>query len=202
MIFAFVLDTSGSMNQRSANGMTMLDCAKAAIEHFLKVRARDAAQRNDRYFLFSCEEGMGAIKSGWKESFSAFVNTVKQLKAVDMTALGAALKTSFDHLNQYRLQSNIDNYGLGRNPWFLDPTMVIVLTDGGELTASSGAAVPERLMLPSVPAMPGSELTREPFRWDQRLFAIALRLAGADDASDGMMGTDEKPAAIDRKSVV
>lgn len=26
--------------------------------------------------------------------------------------------------------------------------------------------------------IPGSELTREPFRWDQRLFALVLRLTG------------------------
>lgn len=26
--------------------------------------------------------------------------------------------------------------------------------------------------------IPGSELTREPFRWDQRMFALVLRLAG------------------------
>ena len=27
--------------------------------------------------------------------------------------------------------------------------------------------------------LPGSELTKEPFRWDQRLFALILRVAGA-----------------------
>lgn len=26
--------------------------------------------------------------------------------------------------------------------------------------------------------LPGSELTKEPFRWDQRLFALVLRIAG------------------------
>lgn len=27
-------------------------------------------------------------------------------------------------------------------------------------------------------SIPGSEMTREPFRWDQRLFALVLRLTG------------------------
>ena len=27
-------------------------------------------------------------------------------------------------------------------------------------------------------SVPGSELTREPFRWDQRLYALVLRMAG------------------------
>lgn len=26
--------------------------------------------------------------------------------------------------------------------------------------------------------LPGSELTKEPFRWDQRLFSLVLRLSG------------------------
>jgi hypothetical protein len=65
-----------------------------------------------------------SVYQGWKESFSSFVSTVKMLEAYDMTNLGQALKTSFDHLNQFRLQTNIDNYGQGRNPAFIDPAMV------------------------------------------------------------------------------
>ena len=34
------------------------------------------------------------------------------------------------------------------------------------------------LNLPMHSAVPGSELTREPFRWDQRLYALVLRMAG------------------------
>lgn len=34
----FVLDTSASMNQRTSGGLTLIDCAKSAVEHFLKVR--------------------------------------------------------------------------------------------------------------------------------------------------------------------
>lgn len=53
MIVVFVVDTSVSMNQvTSAGNMTVLDCAKALIEHFLKVRGRTQPQlmRTDRYF--------------------------------------------------------------------------------------------------------------------------------------------------------
>jgi hypothetical protein len=62
MLLVFVIDTSASMNQRSAQGITLLDCAKAAVEHFVKIRGRDPATRNDRYFLVTCEEGITAIK--------------------------------------------------------------------------------------------------------------------------------------------
>lgn len=35
-----------------------------------------------------------------------------------------------------------------------------------------------QLHLPLTTPLPGSELTKEPFRWDQRLFALVLRIAG------------------------
>jgi hypothetical protein len=42
----------------------MLDCAKAAIEHFVKLRTRDPQNRNDRYFLITTEEQISAVKVG------------------------------------------------------------------------------------------------------------------------------------------
>ncbi len=63
MIILFVVDTSASMNQRTSNGMSILDCAKAAVEHFVKMRGRDPATRNDRYFLvITCDDALSAIK--------------------------------------------------------------------------------------------------------------------------------------------
>ena len=37
MLVVFLLDTSASMNQRCSNGLSLLDCAKSAVEHFHKV---------------------------------------------------------------------------------------------------------------------------------------------------------------------
>ena len=56
----------------------------------------------------------------------------------------------------------------------MEPAAVVLLTDGGELTSTS--RVESQLALPFTP-MPGSELTGEPFRWDQRLFSVVLRFA-------------------------
>ncbi|XP_072466588.1 integrator complex subunit 6 isoform X3 [Notamacropus eugenii] len=64
----------------------------------------------------------------------------------------------------------------GRNPFFLEPAIIITITDGSKLTTTSG--VQEELHLPLNSPLPGSELTKEPFRWDQRLFALVLRLPG------------------------
>ncbi len=60
MIVTFVIDTSASMNQRIYNGLSLLDCAKAAVEHFLKIRFREI--RNDRFFLVTFEDGPGSVK--------------------------------------------------------------------------------------------------------------------------------------------
>lgn len=44
-------------------------------------------------------------------------------------------------------------------------------------------------------SIPGSEMTREPFRWDQRLFALVLRLAGtpAVERDTGLVPSDSSP---------
>ncbi|KAG8585117.1 hypothetical protein GDO81_004897 [Engystomops pustulosus] len=86
-------------------------------------------------------------------------------------------------------------YGIkGRNPFFLEPAIIIAITDGSKLTSSSG--VQDELHLPLNSPLPGSELTKEPFRWDQRLFALVLRLPGATAVEQDQLNTvqvDESP---------
>ena len=43
--------------------------------------------------------------------------------------------------------------------------------------------------------IPGSELTKEPFRWDQRLFSLVLRLSGtpAVERDTGLVASDTSP---------
>ncbi|XP_061757671.1 integrator complex subunit 6 isoform X3 [Nerophis ophidion] len=130
--------------------------------------------------------------AGWKENHATFMCELKNLQASGLTTLGHALRTAFDLLNLNRLVSGIDNYGQGRNPFFLEPSVIITITDGNKLTHSSG--VPDELHLPLNSPLAGSELTKEPFRWDQRLFALVLRLPGAATADNEQLGsvpTDE-----------
>ncbi|XP_067147826.1 integrator complex subunit 6 isoform X6 [Apteryx mantelli] len=175
-ILLFLIDTSASMNQRTHLGTTYLDIAKGAVETFMKLRARDPASRGDRYMLVTFEEPPYAIKAGWKENHATFMNELKNLQAEGLTTLGQSLRTAFDLLNLNRLVTGIDNYGQGRNPFFLEPAIIITVTDGNKLTTTSG--IQEELHLPLNSPLPGSELTKEPFRWDQRLFALVLRLPG------------------------
>jgi hypothetical protein len=192
MIIVFVVDTSISMNQQtSAGNMTVLDCAKALIEHFLKVRARTAPlqMRSDRYFLTSTADSLDALKATWRDSFGTFVSQLKTLVAKDLGDVGVALQRTFDSLNQYRLHTGMDSFGCGRTPTFLEPTLIVALSDGGALL-SNGVVAPPHLTLPATNE-PGSEFVSEPFRWDQRLYALLLPFAAIDapDSAAGATGT-------------
>ncbi|XP_070113949.1 integrator complex subunit 6-like isoform X15 [Equus przewalskii] len=180
------------MNQRTDLGTSYLDIAKGAVELFLKLRARDPASRGDRYMLVTYDEPPYCIKAGWKENHATFMSELKNLQASGLTTLGQALRSSFDLLNLNRLISGIDNYGQGRNPFFLEPSILITITDGNKLTSTAG--IQEELHLPLNSPLPGSELTKEPFRWDQRLFALVLRLPGLASTEPEQLGsvpTDE-----------
>ncbi|XP_031471771.1 integrator complex subunit 6 isoform X2 [Phasianus colchicus] len=194
-ILLFLIDTSASMNQRTHLGTTYLDIAKGAVETFMKLRARDPASRGDRYMLVTFEEPPYAIKAGWKENHATFMNELKNLQAEGLTTLGQSLRTAFDLLNLNRLVTGIDNYGQGRNPFFLEPAIIITVTDGSKLTTTSG--IQEELHLPLNSPLPGSELTKEPFRWDQRLFALVLRLPGVSSPeSEQIAGVPVDDSAI------
>eukprot|EP01080_Neovahlkampfia_damariscottae_P004695 gene4695-8267_t len=173
MLILFLVDTSFSMIQKAQSGLSMLDICKSGIEYFIKIRNRDPAAKSDRYFLVSCENSPNCVKSGWKDNFSNFTNELKNLEAKSLTEIGPALAESFSLLNQYRLQTNIDNYGQGMYPYFYEPSVIIVLTDGGQFTSLDG--VQETLTLPNLASNMSSQLTKEPFRWDQRVFSITLK---------------------------
>ncbi|CAH2238969.1 jg19293 [Pararge aegeria aegeria] len=194
-IIVFLIDTSASMNQRAYLGgrPTLLDVAKGAVETFVKVRQRSPESRGDRYMLLTFEEPPANIKAGWKENLATFINELKNLQCLGLTTMGAALKHAFDVLNINRMQTGIDTYGQGRCPFYLEPSVIVVITDGGKL--SSNAGIQEEFNLPMNCPIPGSELTREPFRWDQRLFSLVLRLAGtpAVERDSGLVPSDSSP---------
>ncbi|EEB20415.1 dice1/dead/H box polypeptide, putative [Pediculus humanus corporis] len=194
-IIVFLIDTSASMNQRAYLGgrPTLLDVAKGAVETFVKVRQRSPESRVDRYMLLTFEDPPHNIKAGWKENLATFMNELKNLECTGLTTMGSALKHAFDVLNINRMQTGIDTYGQGRCPFFLEPSVIVVITDGGKLSNSSG--VPEEFILPMNSPIPGSELTREPFRWDQRLFSLVLRLSGTPpvERDIGLVPSDISP---------
>ncbi|XP_057663251.1 integrator complex subunit 6 isoform X2 [Diorhabda carinulata] len=121
------------------------------------------------------------------------MNELKNLQAHSLTTMGVAVKQAFDILNINRMTSGIDTYGQGRCPFFLETAVIVLITDGGKLTTVNG--VQEEFNLPMNSPIPGSEMTREPFRWDQRLFALVLRLTGtpAVERDSGLVPSDSSP---------
>lgn len=197
-IIVFLIDTSASMYQRAYLGgrPTLLDVAKSAVETFVKVRQRSPESRGDRYMLLTFEDPPNNIKAGWKENLATFMNELKNLQCSTMTTMGVALKHAFDMLNLNRMQTGIDTYGQGRCPFYLEPSVIVVITDGGRLSSGNGVQIDFNLPMHS--PIPGSELTREPFRWDQRLFALVLRLAGtpAVERDSGLVPNDASPIDV------
>ncbi|KAF7287926.1 integrator complex subunit 6 [Rhynchophorus ferrugineus] len=194
-IIVFLIDTSASMFQRTYIGgrTTLLDVAKSAVETFVKIRQRSIDSRIDRYMLLTFEESPNNIKAGWKENLATFMNELKNLQCYSMTTMGVAVKQAFDVLNINRMTSGIDTYGQGRCPFFLETAVIVLITDGGKLTTVNG--VQEEFNLPMTSPIPGYEMTREPFRWDQRLFALVLRLSGtpAVERDTGLVPSDSSP---------
>ncbi|XP_075243617.1 integrator complex subunit 6-B-like isoform X2 [Convolutriloba macropyga] len=178
----FLIDNSGSMNQRSFYGTTFLDIAKVAIENFIKIRQKSGGFSADRFMLLTTEEFPKNIKVNWKDS-QFLLSELKCLAATGVTLLGDGFKTAFDMLNLNRMISRIDNYGMGRNPWFLEPTLLLCLTDGHAFSSNKGPDIELTLPLSSVR---GSELTSEPYRWDQRVFSLVLQIPATGEAPENL----------------
>uniref|UniRef100_A0A1I8IIJ7 VWFA domain-containing protein n=1 Tax=Macrostomum lignano TaxID=282301 RepID=A0A1I8IIJ7_9PLAT len=137
-IIVFLMDNSASMNQRTYLGTTLLDVARGAVETLMKLRAREASSRWDRYMLVTLDDPPANIKAGWTENQAPFTQQLKLLRAHGVTTLGAGLKRTLDLLNLNRLQHGIDNYGCGRFPFYIEPAVIIALTDGRKLTSEAG----------------------------------------------------------------
>lgn len=172
---------------------TYLDIAKGAVETFLKYRQRSQDCMGDRYMLLTFEDPPSNIKAGWKENHATFMNELKNLQSCGLTTVGEALKSAFDLLNLNRMQSGIDTYGQGRCPFYLEPSIIILVTDGGRYSHRNGIDV--QLSLPLNINIPGAKLTKEPFRWDQRLFSLILRMSGhkGDERGEGKVPHDDSP---------
>ncbi|GAB5354182.1 hypothetical protein AAMO2058_000097700 [Amorphochlora amoebiformis] len=188
MIFLFLVDTGASMNQMTTKGITMLDSAKGAIEHFIKIRTHDPNARQDQYLLVTCAE----VVVGWGETINTFIEKVKSLRAYDKSSMAMALNRAFNLLNRFRM-SGVDTYGFGRRPWFIEPSNIILLTDGQisdmEYSYQNQTQDPLERFVPSISArcLPGYKddlfLSKSENRWDQRIFTIILRFPGIRDIS-------------------
>ncbi|EFP08671.1 hypothetical protein CRE_30268 [Caenorhabditis remanei] len=176
--FFFILDTSGSMSTRSHPQFSFFDLAKNYIETFIKVRTRHDSRiaigrENDRYFLMTTQTRYPENVKVVSEKLGGIV--VDELKKLTLPYGSAQLHhtilDAFRVLHVNRAQTGIDGVGTGRAIQNTEQVVMILLTDGSGI---SGIPIDFRLFFD--PPFLGSEMTKEAFRWDQKLYTVVFRI--------------------------
>lgn len=176
--FFFILDTSGSMSTRAHPQFSFFELAKSYIESFIKVRTRAdgrlmQGRENDRYFLSTTN---GKYPENIKViSEKTGGNVVEELKKLILpygtAPLHTAILDAFKVLHVNRAQTGIDGVGTGRVVQNSEQIILILLTDGPGI-----AGIPADFQMFFDPPFLGSEMTKEAFRWDQKLYTVVFRI--------------------------
>ena len=199
MFILALLDVSTCMAQQTQLGLTLLECAKSAVEQLLDSRRKEGLAQRDQYMLVLTADtpllptsSHTQVVCGWHDNarFLAALKAVQPLSAhsSDPSAspsqpspsyLSTAITASLDLLNQYSRPNGIDNFTRGRIVTYNEPALLLLLTTDQHNSST-------QLDLPSpcihVHAIqPGSLLhtATAPYRWDQRLFPVVMRLPSA-----------------------
>ncbi|KAA3675155.1 integrator complex subunit 6 [Paragonimus westermani] len=175
-IIVFLIDNSASMNQRTIQGTTLLDVAKSAVELFFKIRL--SKSRVDRYFILTLDPETNYMKlADWRQNvdLQCLHIALNNIKANGRASLSEGLQRTFRMLNLNRLQLGLENYGMGMFPSYIEPAVILCITDGcGNFKFDE--SVLKDISLSSIePTVFGQALTNAPFRWDYRLYSIILR---------------------------
>lgn len=130
MNIAFVIDTSPSMQQRTSQGASYLDCAKAAVEHSVKIRQRSGYDSSgDKYHLI-VTDAQFPIRSTWEHEFLHFSKSLSNIsRSTNCITLNQTLAIAFKQVNMFRHATSTDTYGFGRTPNKMEPGAIIVITD-------------------------------------------------------------------------
>ncbi|VDQ07118.1 unnamed protein product, partial [Trichobilharzia regenti] len=159
-IIVFLLDNSAAMNQRTFQGTTLLDVAKSATEVFFKL-------------------------TGWKQNVDIHLlhSALNNIKPDGQIDLSTGIQRTFRMLNINRLQLGLENYGMvfinfhlmffkGIYPSCIEPAVVICIT--GSISACT-LNENDASMASVESAVLGTVLTKDPYRWDYRLYSVVLR---------------------------
>ncbi len=102
------------------------------------MRERWAESGSDRYLLLTFDDPPLNLRSGWKESLSTFLSELKSLRAAGLSTFPAALSAAFDLLAVHRSQEGTETYAGGRSLFQLEPTLLLLLSDGGPFSSPQG----------------------------------------------------------------
>ncbi|KAK9762611.1 hypothetical protein K7432_011488 [Basidiobolus ranarum] len=174
MIIVFILDTSSSMSRPLAGGNTeenYLECAKAGVEHFFKLRRRTGGDNNEKYMLVTYDP-VDPIKSNFKDSAQILLDELRNVQVNSDHKYNDAevLKTVFEYLNIYRVFCGFDTPSQGRYPGLSESVLLLWFTDGGCNRNFNALDKLQEQGLNSI----GSELYCEPYRWDHRMYTFLI----------------------------
>ena len=207
MFILALLDVSAHMGQQTQLGLTLLECAKSAVEQLLDGRRVEGLAQRDQYMLVttsadappqqpdSSPDSHTRVVCGWHDS-PRFLSALKAVQTVPappcddcdgsydaprrpahqyVSYLCAAITASLDLLNRYSRPNGIDNFGRGRILSYNEPAIMLLFTTDqcDELRWYDSEESPY-VFVPS--RLDASAYSAQPYRWDQRLFPIVLRL--------------------------
>ncbi|CAH8833457.1 unnamed protein product [Trichobilharzia szidati] len=186
-IIVFLLDNSAAMNQRTFQGTTLLDVAKSATEVFFKIRM--SKSRVDRYFVLTLNSEPNYIKlTGWKQNVDIHLlhSALNNIKPDGQIDLSTGIQRTFRMLNINRLQLGLENYGMvsinfylmffkGIYPSCIEPAVVICITGSISACTLNENVINDASMASVESAVLGTVLTKDPYRWDYRLYSVVLR---------------------------
>ena len=166
MNIAFVIDTSHSMGQRTSQGVSFLDCAKAGVDHTIKTRQRLVYENSTEKYHLIVTDTQYPVRSTWEHDLCHFTKSLTTIKRVPQNlSLNQTIGLAFKHLNMFRHASSTDTYGHGRATSKVEPGAVVVYTD-----SQCEKLKPEEWRAPD-----SSEYTTGAWRYDQRLYVINLQ---------------------------
>ncbi|RKP03379.1 hypothetical protein CXG81DRAFT_24034 [Caulochytrium protostelioides] len=179
MLYAFIIDTSPSMNRQFVGGLSLLETAKAGVEAFFKWERKRSDRHDDRFMLSTYDNARGSfVQLLPTADDKVFLDHVKHLEAFDVADSGRVLGDLLGTLHTIRMGGEqLDTPCEGRYFAKRQPTVLLWLTDG-MASYSIQNGVHSRLEIPALDR-PGSDLYQEPFRWDQRLYALLIAPDGA-----------------------
>ncbi|CAI5944833.1 unnamed protein product [Closterium sp. NIES-64] len=192
MLLVFVVDTSPSMGQRIANGLTLLDCGRffpfaIPLHPYTPILTCPVFSRSSLPQVVD------------RFPFTNFLRVLKAVKVGGLSSIGQSLRATFDLLHTQRLAADVDRWGMGRNLASVDPTVVMLLTDGTHFTSVPVNKSTSLALLPATNSTPlGGELASQPFRWDQHVLATILRIPSAKP--EHLLRTGPLPAPLHKPS--
>ncbi|KAI9598838.1 hypothetical protein BDF19DRAFT_431553 [Syncephalis fuscata] len=174
MIIAFLVDTSSYTDQRFADGVRLLSAVQdAAIRVVEQLQSTTASVR---YMLVTYGRESTAVKCDLSSLPDEVLYALQRLDSSDKWNPGESLRTLFNTLSIDRTIRDVDTFGRGRVPGVNESVKIIWCAYGGRVAQGD-----QKLEIPGS-TYPGTELYREPFRWDERIHLMLMLPQGETPA--------------------